>query len=132
MGAGGRCHQYWNVQAPHRKNTKLVKEPIDYMNLDMQKILQEYNVAGFEFGNWLSIQDRYDFVIATEASLRDLSKIVGVKNLGFNCQLGIAFGARGMSKAKAHFEPHANMINLTKLNGANSLAHEWADRKSVG
>lgn len=39
--------------------------------------------------------------------------------------LAIAFGARGSGTALAHFEPARNVINLTKLKGAGSLAHEW-------
>ena len=39
--------------------------------------------------------------------------------------LAIAFGARGSGSALAHFEPARNVINLTKLKGAGSLAHEW-------
>ena len=39
--------------------------------------------------------------------------------------LGIAFGARGHGNALAHYEPGREVINLTKLRGAGSLAHEW-------
>ena len=39
--------------------------------------------------------------------------------------LAIAFGARGKGGALAHFEPGRNVINLTKIKGAGSLAHEW-------
>lgn len=39
--------------------------------------------------------------------------------------LAIAFGARGSGRALAHFEPSRNVINLTKMKGAGSLAHEW-------
>ncbi|MCK5606627.1 hypothetical protein KAR91_32295, partial [Candidatus Pacearchaeota archaeon] len=39
-----------------------------------------------------------------------------------------AFGARGagLSGAAAHYEPDRKVINLTKMNGAGSLAHEWS------
>lgn len=40
-------------------------------------------------------------------------------------KLAIAFGARGKGKALAHYEPARVVINLTKLKGAGSLAHEW-------
>ena len=39
--------------------------------------------------------------------------------------LAIAFGARGSGNAVAHYEPLRKVINLTKLRGAGSLAHEW-------
>lgn len=41
-------------------------------------------------------------------------------------RLAIAFGARGKGKALAHYEPARVVINLTKMKGAGSLAHEWA------
>lgn len=40
-------------------------------------------------------------------------------------KLAIAFGARGKGKALAHYEPARVVINLTKMKGAGSLAHEW-------
>ena len=39
--------------------------------------------------------------------------------------LAIAFGARGSGNAAAHYEPLRTVINLTKMHGAGSLAHEW-------
>lgn len=50
------------------------------------------------------------------------------KALSLDGQLGLAFGARGtggLKPAKAHYEPSTIVINLTKKNGAGSLAHEW-------
>lgn len=38
--------------------------------------------------------------------------------------LAIAFGSRGVANASAHYEPGRKVINLTKLKGAGSLAHE--------
>lgn len=40
-------------------------------------------------------------------------------------KLAIAFGARGKGRALAHYEPARVVINLTKMKGAGSLAHEW-------
>lgn len=40
-------------------------------------------------------------------------------------KLAIAFGSRGRGKALAHYEPGRVVINLTKMKGAGSLAHEW-------
>lgn len=89
------------------------------------EVVKKYKLKGFEFGNWLNNNDRYDFLLATEKSLSDLSKIIGSKNIGLDANIGIAFGARGIPSAKAHFEPKTFMINLTKENGHNSLAHEY-------
>ena len=42
-------------------------------------------------------------------------------------QLALAFGARGqgLSGAVAHYERNYGVINLTKMQGAGALAHEW-------
>ena len=50
------------------------------------------------------------------------------KALSLNGELAIAFGARGHGgeeAAAAHYEPGHQVINMTKIKGAGSLAHEW-------
>lgn len=47
------------------------------------------------------------------------------QSITFDGKLSIAFGARGRGNAMAHYEPMREVINLTKMNGAGSLAHEW-------
>ncbi|MEK9231620.1 hypothetical protein, partial [Escherichia coli] len=63
-------------------------------------------------------------------SLMDMADVLKVpaKALSLNGRLGLAFGARGKggkNAAAAHYEPGQVAINLTKGNGAGSLAHEW-------
>ena len=93
--------------------------------IEILPVLKMYKMKGFEFGNWLSNNDRYDYLIATTQSLDNLSKIIKSKNIGFDSTLGIAFGARGVAHAVAHYEPCYKMINLTKTMGFGSLAHEY-------
>lgn len=52
---------------------------------------------------------------------------IPAKAISLNGDLALAFGARGqgLSSARAHYEPAKVVINLTKMNGAGSLAHEW-------
>ena len=47
------------------------------------------------------------------------------KDIAFQGELAIAFGARGSGNAAAHYEPMRKVINLTKMHGAGSLAQEW-------
>jgi len=48
-----------------------------------------------------------------------------------NGRLAVAIGARGKGSAgfgkaaSAHYEPVERVINLTKMKGGGSLAHEW-------
>ena len=60
-------------------------------------------------------------------SFKDLAMVLGIpdKAVGLNHKLNIAFGARGNGTAYAHYEPAREVINLTKMKGAGSLAHEY-------
>lgn len=60
-------------------------------------------------------------------ALMDLATVLNIppKAISLNGTLGIAFGARGKGSAAAHYEGDKVVINLTKLSGAGSLAHEW-------
>ena len=61
----------------------------------------------------------------------DMAKAVGIRAEDISLPslsrkgLAIAFGARGRGNALAHYEQDLEVINLTKLRGAGSLAHEW-------
>ena len=48
------------------------------------------------------------------------------KDIAFGGELALAFGARGRSGAASHYEFMRRVINLTKMHGAGTLAHEWA------
>lgn len=90
-----------------------------------------FGFRGVQFGNWVKQgsgeKDRQGFVNQAYDAFMDLADIIGipVKALSLEGSLGIAFGSRGGSKFAAHFEPSTTVINLTKTNGAGSLAHEW-------
>ena len=95
---------------------------------DFQKA---FNFRGGEFGNWQSGKDGVTSLNHAYDALHDLSDAIGLppKSVSLNGDLAIAFGARGTGgkdAARAHYEPDARVMNLTKLKGAGSLAHEWA------
>lgn len=92
-----------------------------------EQFREQFGFRGVQFGNWTNQRDRQEAVNQAFDAFMDLSRILGVspKALSLNGELGIAFGARGSGKALAHYEPSQVVINLTKTNGAGSLAHEW-------
>ncbi len=92
---------------------------------DLYQVMIDYHLKGFEFGNWVNTEERNDYAAGILTTLKELATILGTKNIGFDSQIGIAFGARGHRGAAAHYEPRLNMINLTKKKGAGSLAHEY-------
>lgn len=100
----------------------------DVTPADFQKAFQ---FRGGEFGNWQSGKDGVTSLNHAYDALHDLSDALGLpaKAVALNGDLAIAFGARGTggkNSARAHYEPNARVMNLTKMKGAGSLAHEWS------
>ena len=123
VSRGGRVEDYWMTRVMH---PHYAQEEAKQQEVDMVAILKEYRLKGFEFGNWVNQNDRYDFIHAFTRSAQILSEIIGSKNIGLDLLVGVAFGARGRGGgAVAHYEPMHNMINLTKEKSYGSLAHEW-------
>lgn len=124
ISKGGRLREYWDIRGVQQKRSRLVSW--DGHTIDIRAILEKYKLKGFEFGRYVNNEDRYDFVIATKDSLKDLAWLLKTENLGINYKIGIAFGARGRGgHAIAHYEPELNMINLTRDKGGQSMAHEY-------
>ena len=88
---------------------------------------EAFDFRGVEFGNWMQQKDRRQALNECYDSLMDLAMVCGVspKALSLGGKLAMAFGARGVGKFNAHYEPDKVVINLTKTKGAGSLAHEW-------
>jgi len=100
------------------------REGVEIQGEDM---LQVFKFRGGEFGNWESQLDRQTNLNMSFEAFMDLAVALGIKpeDISLGGNLAIAYGARGHSSAIAHFEPDRNVINLTKMKGAGSLAHEW-------
>ena len=89
-----------------------------------------FGFRGVQFGNYVEGKRRQSDLNRAYDALMDLADAVGVPPaaLSLNGELGLAFGARGRGgprAAAAHYEASSVVINLTKNNGAGSLAHEW-------
>lgn len=98
-------------------------------DVEPQAFMDDFGFRAVEFGNWNNQAERQEILNHAYDGLMDLADVIGVppKALSLNGDLALAFGARGqgLSSAKAHYEGHYGVINLTKLKGAGSLAHEW-------
>jgi hypothetical protein len=97
-----------------------------------EQFLEAFGFRGVEFGNWVGQgkggRERQGMLNEAFDALMDLAGIIGVppKAISLEGTLGIGFGSRGKGgRAAAHFEPGTVVINLTKTQGAGSLAHEW-------
>ncbi|MGN7869540.1 PLxRFG domain-containing protein [Paracoccus sp. 22332] len=91
---------------------------------------ETFGFRGVQFGNWVSGGRRQQDLNDAYDALMDMAGILDIppRAISLNGTLGLAFGARGtggVTPAAAHYEPGQVVINLTKMNGAGSLAHEW-------
>lgn len=86
-----------------------------------------FGFRGVQFGNWTKDADRQMALNEAYDAFLDMADVLGMspQAMSLNGELGIAFGARGVGGANAHYEPVEVVINLTKTRGAGSLAHEW-------
>lgn len=99
-------------------------------NITPEELKETFGFRGVNFGNWVNQKERQDFINYTYDSLFDLAELLNLppKALSLEGQLGIAFGAQGRGGKGAgagHYIPAYKEINLTKENGAGTLAHEW-------
>jgi len=92
-----------------------------------ESFMKTLGMRAVEFGNWQG--ERQTVMNHAYDAMRDLAHVTGIapQDVSLKSELGIAFGARGhgLSSARAHYEPKYGAINLTKLDGAGALAHEW-------
>ena len=96
-------------------------------NIVGEDYLSRFHFYGGEFGNWMNENDRQASLNMGYEAFHDLAKALNIPDakIAMDESLAIAFGARGSGNAMAHYEPLRQVINLTKMNGAGSLAHEY-------
>ncbi|MEI7672195.1 MAG: LPD1 domain-containing protein, partial [Deltaproteobacteria bacterium] len=92
-----------------------------------QDLIDAFKIRGVEYGNYVDEESARHHTKMLGLSFLDLSGILGVpvEQISYGGRLAIAFGARGTGNASAHYEPGKKVINMTKLHGGGSLAHEW-------
>ncbi|HSH64392.1 MAG TPA: hypothetical protein VLB84_01020, partial [Bacteroidia bacterium] len=119
----GNADKYWGregIDLVFRPNDEAVRKgdkiPSTYKYADVRFLENFYGLNAFEFGNWLSQQDRLNYLSGLGLALFDLWRLLGFspKQIGIKNKLSVAFGARGRGKALAHFEPATFVINLTR------------------
>ena len=108
--------------------------PLPKSDYGTDDIKQEFNLANVQSGNWV-LKDLNAAKHHTEQcamALQDMADMLGIPNeeISMNGRLSLAFGARGSGGtfgpgAAAHYENKYRVINLTKMKGGGSLAHEW-------
>lgn len=117
------------TERPHL--AKLVRsgapEDRDGADIHPDRFLSDFGFRGVEFGNWLPQDERQEVLNRAYDAFTTLSLLLGVdkKAMSLGGTLALGFGSRGRKGALAHYEPSRTVVNLTRLNGAGSLAHEF-------
>lgn len=120
-----RKKRFIPIQLQHIK--RVGNEYRNNHNITGDDMLNVFGFYGGEFGNWLNENDRQQNLNYSYDAFVDLAKALNISNrdIALKGELSIAYGARGRAGASAHYEPERRVINLTKMSGAGSLAHEW-------
>lgn len=117
---GSRAERWWEDQGfidLYKYFRKGAMEKRFYERLtDVRNVDQLFHLKGYQFGNWVTHEDRFNYLAALGICLYDLNRVLRFKgnNLGLDKTLGVAFGARGVKGALAHYEPSTNIINMTR------------------
>ncbi|UZO79750.1 hypothetical protein NBT05_12405 [Aquimarina sp. ERC-38] len=126
---GGGIDRYWTREGIDIDFKKMFNDTKDEPWMyDSNLALEHFQFKSIEFGNWMSQQDRANFLYASTLSLHHLALLLDIKDseIGMKGKLSLALGARGKGKAAAHYERYGSVvINLTKTQGIGSLAHEY-------
>jgi hypothetical protein len=137
----GRLDQYWKRRGFRLfgKDLRSGGQALPERLLTREKLMDQFeirnmfHIRGFEYGNWLTQEDRVSYLHAMAYSLFDLNKVLRFGgNIGLDYTIGIAFGARGQSAALAHFEPGTMMINLTRYKETTAANRELMFKKTGG
>lgn len=145
ISAGSALDRYWQSKGfkdlsrfiiPHASASHRFEALINF-----EKMQDQFSLYGIGFGNWVTQEDRFNYQTALYYSLQDLQRVLifPKENLGLYRSLVITFGARGVPKALAHFEPVNDLINISRYEvgdepkttrfmhsgGMGSFAHEY-------
>jgi hypothetical protein len=123
-------HKFAFPERPWLDKIERVGEPKRQGDVSPKQFQEQFGFRAGEFGNWNMGGDGQAALNHAFDALHDLADTLGVppKALSLDGKLAIAFGARGhggKDSAAAHYERDRAVINLTKIKGAGSLAHEW-------
>lgn len=140
---GSRADAYWKKEGfadfVGFVQPKLVLPKSLQLNSSIDVVQTRFSIKDINFGNWVTNEDRFNYLNSLIVCCYDLNKVVGFNyNIGFGV-LSVAFGARGKGRAAAHYEPHDKIINITRYHddegskiarfvstgGMGAFAHEY-------
>ncbi len=119
------------MEKPERKIMKVQRIGEDYRdgrNISVEEFQQTFAFRGIEFGTYVHQKMRQDLLNYAFDAFMDLSKFLKLepRMIAHNA-LNFAFCARGGGwiPYAAHYEFDTRTINITKSQGAGTIAHEY-------
>jgi hypothetical protein len=85
-----------------------------------QHICITYGLRSFSFGNWVTNEDRINFLAAANIGLYDLAKVVKTENLGKKLLI-IDWGGAGRRGAKGIYFTNKNFITLRRFDRPDKM-----------
>lgn len=115
------------------QRNEVVREGPDYRkgaDVTGDDFINTFMYSGVEYGNWTNQKERAKHLNFAYDSMMDFTRIMGWEPavLSLGGRLGLCIGSRGRGgsrAAAAHFEPANMAVNLTRMRGDGSLAHEY-------
>lgn len=108
---------------------------------DLIDVIKSYGFNNVEFGNYVTEEDRFNYLVGFYYAIYDMNKVLGLqKNMGLDRMITIGFGSRGIPKSLAHYNPNTRFININRYGktfdidkpetfistgGISSFAHEY-------
>ena len=129
-----RLETYWvnkNLQDNFRKIVKgSLPKGFKVSNNTIEGLNKNFGIRGIQFGNWVTLEDKYNYLAALQLSMLDLNSVLKFSEAAIGQGLlALSFGARGKGSALAHFEPGNFVINTTRYKREDVLLKEMALNK---
>lgn len=125
-----RISNYWNTHKFNSNKFAKISEKELPNLVNSQITATRFGLKSLTFGNWLSYEERVEFLIGLTDALYLIHETIfpnqSMKFIGQGI-LGISLGGRGRGgSAVAHYEHFGDFINLTKPHiNSGSLFHEY-------
>ena len=92
VGSGSKLETYWNSEGFKDFYKKFRKGSVLNINNrtvnDLERFLETYKIRSVGFGNYVTQEDRYNYISALLISFYDLNKVLGFNNnIGLNLSL---------------------------------------------
>lgn len=132
-----RLNKFWQIKGarpmfkPLRKGMSL---PGGINSIqELEKLILSYGFRGIEYGNWLTEEDKFNYLASTYLALYDLNKVLKFqKNIGLDRSISLGFGSRGISRSLAHYNIRDKFININRYEKTYDRVKEYSFRDSGG